>query len=313
MNYLKLPLHWFYFYYSLLLNNYEKIGDYITSIITHPGSAHIDDFLSVCLVIARFKNISVVFRKDPSEEELNNSEIWKLDIGNNLDSKLKMFDHHQYGVEDCTLSLLLKDWDLWERAIEVFPQLPTMVIMDSRGPKEVAKSLDISSKAVNILTSILEREFLRFFSKKKEIKNNSGLFKVMEFIGSSFFEYIEEFFALYHKISDSIEFEEIKGVPVIFCLVEGIESSDSLFQVITKIKNERNYAIRGGILVFPNDRPPGSIGLRRLRDDKRVDFNRITKSRGFENTLFVHKRGFMAAVSELSDYELKEYIKASII
>ena len=89
-------------------------------IITHLGSAHLDDFLSCCLVVNKSGNIKKIKRKEPDKAEIKDPAIWKLDVGEQHDPEIKCFDHHQDGMnEECTLSLLLKNWGLWSIANEV--------------------------------------------------------------------------------------------------------------------------------------------------------------------------------------------------
>ena len=149
-------------------------------IITHPGSSHLDDFLSCCLVVSRSGNIKKIKRKEPDLGEIKNPIIWKLDVGEIHDSDLKCFDHHQAGMdEECTLSLLLKNWELWSVANNIHNWLKIVVIKDTLGPKEVTKQLEISFKAMGALDSFVERSVLNFFNKQKEIVKGSFLFSLM--------------------------------------------------------------------------------------------------------------------------------------
>ncbi|MBY8982655.1 MAG: MYG1 family protein [Candidatus Lokiarchaeota archaeon] len=109
----------------------------MTIIITHPGSAHLDDFLSCCLVMYKYKDVDEIRRKEPLRVDINDPNIWVLDVGEKHDPNLKCFDHHQNDIEDSTLSLLLKDWNYWEKAKKVYKWLEVSVLLDARGPKEV--------------------------------------------------------------------------------------------------------------------------------------------------------------------------------
>ena len=48
------------------------------AILTHPGSAHKDDFLACCLLVARY--IVPVWRREPTDEDLANREIAVIDF-----------------------------------------------------------------------------------------------------------------------------------------------------------------------------------------------------------------------------------------
>ena len=88
---------------------------FITKIIKHSGFAHLDDFLSTCLILYKDKDVDLISRQEEiSQEELFDNSIWKVDIGEKYDPNNKVFDHHQEEMNDCAFSLLLKHWDLWE-------------------------------------------------------------------------------------------------------------------------------------------------------------------------------------------------------
>ena len=70
----------------------------MTIIITHPGSAHLDDFLSMCLVLYRAEDIEKVHRREPTQEEINDLSIWKLDVDDMHEPDLNCYEHHQYAM-----------------------------------------------------------------------------------------------------------------------------------------------------------------------------------------------------------------------
>ena len=53
----------------------------IQTIVTHPGGAHKDDLLAVCLMVARHG--APVVRRDPTDDDLNDASIAVVDIGAN--------------------------------------------------------------------------------------------------------------------------------------------------------------------------------------------------------------------------------------
>ena len=55
-----------------------------TTIITHPGGAHKDDFLACCLLLA--KHPSPIERRNPEQAELENTAIAVVDIGHQHDA-----------------------------------------------------------------------------------------------------------------------------------------------------------------------------------------------------------------------------------
>lgn len=65
-------------------------------IITHPGSAHFDEVTAISLILAVHSNIKFnIERHEPLPSELNDPDIWVIDIGNRYEPENLNFDHHQ--------------------------------------------------------------------------------------------------------------------------------------------------------------------------------------------------------------------------
>ncbi|TFG12205.1 MAG: hypothetical protein EU535_06480 [Promethearchaeota archaeon] len=281
----------------------------MTIIITHPGSAHLDDFLSTCLVLYRARDIEEVHRREPTQEEINDPSIWKLDVGDKHEPDLRCYDHHQYAMNDCTLSLLLKGWDLLDKALTVHTWLKIVIANDVGGAKEVTKILNVSYTTLEYLDSYVERKILELFEKKKKFTRQNALFSLMKIIGQKFFIEIDEYFTLKEELEGKIEFLRIKDVPIVSCYKD-VKFSRMLLRLLNEKKREVFQDEKGGIAIYPNTRPPGTIALSRYHDDKRVDFTRISH---YEKVTFAHPKGFFASLDPLSDYELEQYLKDAII
>lgn len=280
----------------------------MSKIITHPGVAHFDDLLSVALVIAKIKDIEKVERREPNPEEINNPDIWKLDIGGDYNPELKLFDHHQEDLrrEDCTFSLLLKEWELWEDAVEVYPELKACLIRDISGTDGLKNYFNISTKAISLLYSHIERVILKRFQRKNSIENKSFDFSLLQMIGYEFFRGIESYKKLKDTLKNKVQIELIDDIPFIKCL----ELKPS--QLLTRLMNQlrKDLSIQGGVLVYINEWDNNKISLRRTNDENRIDFNNI---KSYEKTHFIHKNGFFAVVNKMEDDDLREYLEATII
>ena len=278
-------------------------------IITHPGSAHLDDFLSCCLVANKSGNVTKIKRKEPDKGEIKNPIIWKLDVGEMFDPEIKCFDHHQDGMDDeCTLSLLLKHWDSWSIANEVHTWLKIVVVNDTLGPKEVTKQLRISSTAMGALHSFAESTILDLFKKQEEIKKGSILFSLMEIIGRNFFALIDEYSALKKVAKKKLKCKTINGVQTIF-FYEGVDHSSTLTRIIKDKMKEKWPELRGGIGVYPNKRVKGTLAIKRFEDDERVDFTRISH---YDKVVYSHPKGFFISVEQMLEDQLEQYIKDAI-
>ncbi|MFT5434767.1 MAG: uncharacterized UPF0160 family protein, partial [Myxococcota bacterium] len=116
----------------------------ITQILTHPGGAHKDDLLAVCVLIA--KSGAPVVRRDPTDADLADPTIAVVDIGGSHDPSQLNFDHHHFPREHpptCALSLVLQHLGMYEDALQLCDWLETAEWFDSRGPNKTAKWLGV--------------------------------------------------------------------------------------------------------------------------------------------------------------------------
>ena len=298
----------------------------MTKIITHSGVAHLDDFLSVCLILYKDTTVDIILRQaEVSEEELKEKTTWKVDISETLDPDIKAFDHHQEGITDCSFSLLLKDWGMWERANEVYSWIPTLVEIDTSGIGAFLKPKGISFEVYFQLDSFIKTAFLDIFQKFKKIERTNNkhklLFLVMKQIGMEFFQGISNYEKLINdfKVNLDIQFiskqrieeEPNKGILVLSYLTEHPQYNIHLFKIFNKYKTEHFRDIRKGwITAFTYDRPQNTISLKRHGDGTSIDLFRISS---LKKTHFAHKKGFVATVERMSTEELYTYIQHALI
>jgi hypothetical protein len=75
-------------------------------IITHPGSAHFDEVTAISLILAVCPDTEFrVERREPSQSELDDANVWVVDTGNRLEPEKRNFDHHQ--SIDCPSAFVL--------------------------------------------------------------------------------------------------------------------------------------------------------------------------------------------------------------
>ncbi len=78
----------------------------VNLIITHPGSAHFDEVTAVSLLLAVHDETAFrIERREPTQAELDNPEVWVIDIGNRHEQEKRNFDHHQN--LDCPAAFVL--------------------------------------------------------------------------------------------------------------------------------------------------------------------------------------------------------------
>ena len=61
----------------------RKVAMRIQLIITHPGSAHFDEVAAISLIMAMHTDTEFrIERREPTQIELDNPDVWVVDIGN---------------------------------------------------------------------------------------------------------------------------------------------------------------------------------------------------------------------------------------
>ena len=115
----------------------------ISSIITHPGGAHKDDFLA-CSVLLHDNPVSI-FRREPTESDLADQSIAVLDVGGEHESVRAEFSiTTNFPATMCPPVHYLSFFNIWE-----FMKMPVSFVhglevaewFDCRGPKDTAEWL----------------------------------------------------------------------------------------------------------------------------------------------------------------------------
>lgn len=152
------------------------------TIITHGGMAHMDDFMSVCMLAAKFDGDVNVYRRDPKPEELADPNIYVVDVGKKHQPELNNYDHHQLPRDPakCALTLLEErfGWGLanlgWFGVVE---------LRDVSGPKAVADKFGFQ-KYPYFMQSPVEKSMMAMFQKcYGHLAVDHDLIKMMTKIG----------------------------------------------------------------------------------------------------------------------------------
>jgi hypothetical protein len=132
-------------------------------IITHNGQAHFDEFFAIALILARHNDTHFfIERREPTVQELNNPNIWVVDIGHQYEPALKNFDHHQ----DLNLPASFVQVAEYLELKEILEQSPWWDFkdkIDRRGGFKMADELGV--KSLDPLNSPLENFFLSMFAE----------------------------------------------------------------------------------------------------------------------------------------------------
>lgn len=287
--------------------DFEKIK----TIVTHPGHAHRDDFLSVCFVLAMCAekhNYPSLKRRDPTEDDLNDPSIVVLDVGEKHQPELSNFDHHQFSRDSepcCALTLILQNMTIYEEANRGFRWLNVTEKFDSKGPFYVANEIGVEWNKISDATfSPIEEVILHRFSKFTGFNQKSSIYILMTTIGEELLKTLELFTARWQQLSDSVTTTSIQGNEIIFSL--GIlGDNDPSFALNAYVAEKHPNAIA---TITHDDRGNGYC-LFRLNDSTKIDFSQIEND---ERVLFAHKNGFVAKTHDkLESTEILELLEKS--
>lgn len=134
----------------------------LKKIITHSGPSHFDEFFAICLVLAETNDDFEIVRREPTDDELKDPNVWVIDVGNVYNPALKDFDHHQYAGGDSAFVLVADYFGLKE----ILSNLPWFNIkskLDTLGSTQVCKELEIKESAFFFFTVSNRKGYIEYF------------------------------------------------------------------------------------------------------------------------------------------------------
>jgi hypothetical protein len=260
-----------------------------TKIITHHGQAHRDEFLAVALILAYFEDSNVpVERRDPAPEELDDPDIWVVDVGGRHEPELRNFDHHQFPRDmepTCALTLVLDHLELRETFKAIYGWLPLTERLDVQGPAAAAAVLGMSVEAFFKTLSPVEKALLDIWADAP-----ATVAPVLTQIGTQLLDHAAAYVERLSYLHENAQVIQVPGEDYYFVFLprpEGDQLSDpSLAMREFRAKAEQDIAVS----VAPDPRGEG-YGLFRFDDDVRVDFSELKDHPDVE---FAHVGGFYA-------------------
>lgn len=275
----------------------------IDTIITHPGKAHRDDFLSCCLMLTKYDTIDVICRRDPTQAELEDENVLVIDVGRRLEPSKRNYDHHQLPRDadaDCALRMIV-DHEL--KAGEDFSYMEWYkfsIVLDSKGPTVAAESCGLN-KFPNQSVSPVEGALLHAFGGEKAIERGDLLFSMMQFIGHSVYSYTTTFKSGVETMLEAIEPVSVAGLDGII-----LNSGEDLSRYLNWYRDKHPNIV---FAITPDFRK-GGFRLYRYDDHPSIDFCLLN---GDPDVMFAHSSGFLAVVSDkLSKEELLKMIERSV-
>lgn len=277
-------------------------------ILTHPGGAHKDDVLAVC-VLAALYGVPVV-RREPTAEELDDAEVAVVDVGGAHDPARMNFDHHHFPREHpptCALSLVLDHLGLYQDALQFCDWLETAEWFDSRGPTRTAAWLEVPRRAISRLHSPIDVTVLRRFAKVSELAPTEPLYLFMKMIGEDLLEHLR---LARERLDFVTEHAQRWSIPCGDSTIEAVflprtdpaaaEPSAMVNSYVRAEGLEQTIAA----VVYPDRRGSG-YGISRYEDHPSLDFSRVEDE---DDVLFAHKTGFMCKTSATDPERLRALI-----
>jgi hypothetical protein len=300
-----------------------------TTILTHPGSAHKDEFLACCVLLAT--SAVPIVRREPTDADLADPAIAVLDVGHRHEPALNNFDHHQLppdAAPTCALSLVLQHLGLYADARAFCEWLEPAEWFDCRGPNETAHWLGVKRDIVNKMQSPIDGTLLRRFAAAKQLSPGDPLWQIMHFVGTDLLDYVRNLRARLTFIGQhaqvwtldlpAVELQAASANPQVSGLRSQVSSAapavvflprtdplpDDPSAGLDRYVTEQKLDDRVVALVSP-DRRGGGYGLSRHRDHPRLDFTRIKTE---PDVHFTHQRGFVAKTSATDPKRLRELL-----
>jgi hypothetical protein len=286
----------------------------IHTVITHPGGAHKDDLLAVCVLIAEHEGARVL-RREPTAQELADPAVAIVDVGGEHAPERANFDHHHFDRDHaptCALSLVLDHMDLYDDARVFCDWLEPAEYFDSRGPKKTAEWLGVPRRAISRLNSPIDVTLLRRFAQSRELAPGETLYDFMRLVGADLLEYLRTAgarlaFVRSHaqRWNVTVGEEALEAVFLPRTDPPVDEPSASLASYVRAEGLDETVAA----LVYPDRRGEG-YGISRHEDHPRLDFSRVEAE---PDVHFAHKSGFMCKTTATDPERLHALIAAACL
>lgn len=257
-------------------------------IITHPGSAHKDDFMSVSILLATLGSAEI-FRREATSEDLADPETYVVDVGMEHNPDRHNFDHHQQSTLPCAFHLVMMHLGYHDAAIAVFVWYAQMSMMDVRGPYKTAEYLGVDSSILFSSSSPIDGYILSCFSKVTSLTEQDAFYGLMKDFGADFIEMVGLKMARLERLKNETKILPIKHLKV---LVSQIKDNPKLsMELYLRALNDEAVVMS----ITPSTRGAG-WEMVRLGDSTIVDFRSVAED---PEIRFVHVNGFIAKTRSL--------------
>ena len=294
-------------------------------IITHTGKAHLDDFVSCALAIvnavwrrmefgkhsdhpitlsaaiAETVQDTVIYRRDPTVEELEDKDVLVLDVGRQYDPNKGNFDHHQLpkGSKDSAMTLFAANIGLPNGSFDgsvykpgnpfptdslaefmetTFPWFRTRAEVDSCGPFATAKAKGVKWGTVSSFLGPFEDMILGQFEEERIPMNRIMLIDQLATMILCKHESWE-------KVLPCVNYDRPRWGDRDFTIADFTAAYPEYVEVCSDMITKYVH----GVAIFHDNRGDG-LTLRRLHDDPRIDFTMVKDD---PEVAFCHNGGFI--------------------
>jgi hypothetical protein len=258
-------------------------------IVVHPGRAHRDDLMAVCVLLAAIEAPVEVLRREPSSEDLADPDIYVVDIGMDYDPGRHNFDHHQDPSLPCAFHLVMKHLGYHDDAVQMFGWYPFMSMMDVQGPHKTAEYFGVDASVFFVSSSPIEGYVLSQFSPLTSLQQPDLLYQLMKELGQDLFRLIEMKKKRLARLKEEAAVVPVKHVKAV---VSRIADNPKLaMELYLRFLADDSLLIS----ITPSARGDG-WELLRLGDNGQVDFREISDC---PEIRFVHANGHVATTHSL--------------
>jgi hypothetical protein len=277
-----------------------------STILTHPGGAHKDEFLACCVLLAQ--QPAPIVRREPTAADLADVSTVIVDVGDSHDPALNNYDHHHLpddAAPTCALSLVLQSLNLYADARAFCDWLEPAEWFDCRGPNATAKFLGVPRDAINQLYSPIDGTLLRCFAAKTEHLEGEPLWQMMRLVGTDLLTYLQSLRTRLNFIGEHATLWLLESGGDVLFMPRTVPLPEEPSSGLDRYIVEQGLNDRVVATVSPDRRGTG-YGLSRYRDNPLLDFTRIVNE---PDVHFAHKRGFVAKTSATTPERLQELLQ----
>lgn len=257
-------------------------------IVAHPGSAHKDDFLSVCVLLSSLEHAEI-HRREATPADLADIDTYVVDVGMDYNPPRHNFDHHQNPALPCAFHLVMQHLGHHETALQMFDWYSHMSMMDVSGPHRTAERLGIDPSILFAASSPIDGFILARFSRLTFINQEQMLYDLMKEMGTDLIRMMQHKKDRLERLKTEAEVVAVKQAKAIFSRIA--DNPKLSMDRYLRFLQDPGIAIS----ITPSVRGPG-WELLRLADNKLVDFRALA---GSPAVRFIHANGFVAKTCSL--------------